>query len=814
MLVTFDILRIKMIAASLLMLFSFSAFGQSNELDLQLTEEEKTWIADHPVITSTNEMEWAPLDFVHDGEPLGFSIDYLNLVSSKVGLKIEYINGYTWQELLNKLKKREIDMAQSIIQTPDRSEYLKFTRQYLDLPMVYFGRVGADRIQNIDDLKKKRIGVVVEAVPAIIYENDYPELNIVKFESTLEALKALSAGSIDVHADILPVSQYMIRTSMLPGIEVIGDRFYPETKEADYIRFAARSDWPILISILEKGMAVVTEEEFLKISDKWQTMQSSISTSDIELSLEERLWLSENNVIRVAADPTEAPLEFIDENGNISGVTGAYLDKIAKLLNVKFVSAGSTSWTDSISKVRSGEADVVTLVTATPAREEYLTFTEPYINVVHMIFAREGEEIYGNLDGLLGRKVAQVEGFAVKGFIERDHPEIEIVSAPSVADALQLVATGEADAYVGSMPMATYQIASEGLSNLTVVGDTPYRGENGFAIRKDLPHLASAMQKALSHITADERGEISRQWLGLQQEQVVDYQLVFRVVLIAAIIVAAILLWNYSLRREVARRTVVEKKLVFLQERAESAQADAEAANAAKSNFLANMSHEIRTPLNAIIGFSDAMLSGVGGKITVQKHKEYLADIRDSGEHLATVIKDILDLSKIEAGKWRLTESEFLLDECIREALKMLNSQIEKKSLKFEYQPDQAVLDLKIFGDGVAIKRIFINLFSNAIKFTPSGGRIGCRVERLRNGRVTVEISDTGIGIPKERLSHVLNPFEQSHKEYDLNEEGTGLGLSIVKNLAELHNVKFTLDSEVGVGTKATIDFPSKRIRN
>jgi len=213
----------------LLCLINANSMAQDIDPKVELTPEEIAWIKEHPVITSTNEMEWAPLDFVDNGEAIGFSIDYLNLVSLKVGLKIEYVNGYVWDVLLAKLEAKEIDMAQSIIKTPDREVYLNFTDPYLNLPMVYFGREGADRINSTEDLKGKRIGVVIESISDRIYTEDYSHLNIIKFDSTVEALKALSAGAIDIHADILPVSRYMIRTNLLPGIEVVGDKFFPET---------------------------------------------------------------------------------------------------------------------------------------------------------------------------------------------------------------------------------------------------------------------------------------------------------------------------------------------------------------------------------------------------------------------------------------------------------------------------------------------------------------------------------------------------------------------------------------------------------
>ena len=796
----------------LLCLINANSMAQDIDPKVELTPEEIAWIKEHPVITSTNEMEWAPLDFVDDGEAIGFSIDYLNLVASKVGLKIEYVNGYAWDVLLAKLEAKEIDMAQSIIKTPDREVYLNFTDPYLNLPMVYFGREGADRINSIEDLKGKRIGVVIESISDRIYTEDYSHLNIIKFDSTVESLKALSAGAIDIHADILPVSRYMIRTNLLPGIEVVGDKFFPETENADLIRLAARKDWPELNSILSKGMAAVSAMEFRDIAEKWQTQQNFVISDGIGLTPEEKTWLSANRVIDVSIDLNQAPLEFLDDEGNISGMTGAYLKLIGDKLGIEFRNGGAENWQQALEKIKSGDTQLITFASITEERREFLTFIASYIDVVHMVFARENGEIYGNLDSLSGRKIAQVNGDAIKESIERDYPTIEVVGAETSADALRMVALGEVDAFVGSIPNVTNIVNTEGLTNITVVGDTPYRAENAFGIRKDLPLLASAMQKALRSVSAEEKAEISRAWIGFQSEPEINYTLVWQVLFIGLVIVVLILIWNYGLRREVERRKEIERELIKSQRVAKLAQSEAEQANQAKSAFLANMSHEIRTPLNAIIGFSEAMLGGVGGDVKSDRHKEYLTDIKKSGEHLSTVIKDILDLSKIEAGKWQIEENTFNFEKSIKEVFTMLSPQAEAKNITLIYDAEDKISSATVSGDESAIKRIFINLISNSIKFTGDDGYVECNVSANRNGNIVVDIKDNGIGIPSDRIDKVLNPFEQVHADSDLNEEGTGLGLSIVQKLVELHNGKFKLESEYGLGTTASITIPSNGI--
>lgn len=785
--------------------------------DFILSSEEQIWISEHPIIRATNEMDWPPIDFVRAGEPTGFAIDYLNLVAEKVGLNIEYVNGYTWNELMELVRVRDIDLAHSLIQTDERSKFLDFTHSYIELTTGYYGRVGADRIEKVEDLKGKRIGFTRGSGVYNLHKAQYPDFEYVEFDSAKDTLVALVGGGIDVALSKIAIADYIISESFIIGIEIIGSAVANGISNEEHHRFGTRKDWPLLVGILEKGMAAVSVEEFHKISDKWQAEYRD--RSNVGLTTDELKWLAANKVIKVAFDPAIPPVEFIDENGKMSGVSAAYLEKIEKKLNVRFEWIGNETFQKGVESIENKQADMFSAIAPTAERLKFLTYTDSFLDTSPMIFSRSGGDVIGDMEGLIGKRVAQVAGFSLNEYIKQDYPDLEMVEVSTVADALRLVSAGKVDAHIGSVPITSYNIAAESLTNLAVVGVTPYKSNIAMAIRSELPLLASAMQKALDSITERERAEILRDWLVLKTETTINYKTIWAVVAGAIFIIALIVIWNVGLRREIRRRRVAEEELTFSRMEAEQAKIVAEAAkleadlaNMAKSTFLANMSHEIRTPLNAIIGFSDVMLSGIFGEIKEARYISYLNDIKDSGEHLATVINDILDLSKIEAGKWKLNEEEFSLDSGIDDAMRMLNAQALQKNLTFVKGQGEKGLSLNLYGDPHSIKRAVINIISNAVKFTEDGGQVICSVSQDNNGNAIITVEDSGIGIPADRINQVLIAFEQAEGTHNLNEEGTGLGLPIVKQLVELHGGRFSLKSEMGIGTTATIMLPAERV--
>jgi two-component system cell cycle sensor histidine kinase PleC len=230
----------------------------------------------------------------------------------------------------------------------------------------------------------------------------------------------------------------------------------------------------------------------------------------------------------------------------------------------------------------------------------------------------------------------------------------------------------------------------------------------------------------------------------------------------------------------------------------------AEEANQAKSKFLANMSHELRTPLNAIIGFSEIMGSGMFGALGSDKYREYCRDIHGSGEYLLDVINDILDMSKIEAGRLKLDLESVELGRELDDALRVVTTRAQEKNLDVS---SKIASDIYLKADRRALKQIALNLLSNAVKFTPEAGRITVR-GRLSRGAVVIGIQDSGIGIPREALRKLGRPFEQVESQLTKTHHGSGLGLAIAKSLVELHGGVMRIRSTLGVGTTVVVRLP------
>ena len=236
----------------------------------------------------------------------------------------------------------------------------------------------------------------------------------------------------------------------------------------------------------------------------------------------------------------------------------------------------------------------------------------------------------------------------------------------------------------------------------------------------------------------------------------------------------------------------------------------AESANQSKSQFLANMSHELRTPLNAVLGFSEVMMSEIMGPLGDRRYHEYAKDIHDAGSHLLDIIDDILDMSKIEAGHFALDAQWIDVADLIGETLRLIGARAREGGLTVvrEIEPNLPPL----YADLRSVKQILLNLLGNAVKFTPSGGKVTVAARLLPSRGLALSVSDTGLGIAAQDIPQALKPFGQIERALSRRHGGVGLGLPLSKHLAELHDGTLEIASEPGKGTNVSVYFPPARV--
>ena len=256
-----------------------------------------------------------------------------------------------------------------------------------------------------------------------------------------------------------------------------------------------------------------------------------------------------------------------------------------------------------------------------------------------------------------------------------------------------------------------------------------------------------------------------------------------------------------AIKEDISQRKRMEREIV-------TARNQAQAASRSKSQFLANMSHELRTPLNAIIGFSEIIRDkALGGDID-ERYAGYAEDINISGRHLLDLVNEILDLSKIEAGHFTISPESVDLQDVCRGMIRVMTLEAQKRSLdlRVDLSPDLPPLMADLRG----LKKIILNLLSNALKFTPEGGQVTLRAARSEDGGVSIAVSDTGVGIPEDQIERVMLPFEQIDNQYSRSGGGTGLGLALISGLTDLHGGRVHIDSRVGEGTTVIVSFPPR----
>lgn len=534
------------------MTINLFAHSDSSSIPLELSEEEILWLYNQDEIVLSLDYSNPPMNFITDsGFYRGITIDYLELISEKLNIEIRF-SGDNWENALADAMEHRTDGILNAAIKDERKTKLNFTNSYFESPLAIAVQKGSPVIYTLRDLSGKTIAIVEDSIRIDIIRSQVADAIIVEVENVSEGIKLLSEGKVDAYFDDLPVIQHNLDTLFLSNLE-LALLFYSETAGKSHI--GLRNDSPELHSIFNKAIDSITQEEHREILNNWFSISDGLHVEyELFLTEEEKQWLSEHPVIRVAADPQWAPIESINSNGTYEGISIDYLDAIEDLIGIEFEYATGT-WKDMLEMGESGEIDIFSSLAETDERLNHYIFSEPYFSFPVVIYSTSDKGFIPNIKRLADFKVVLVEGYAISEWVVKDNPDFEIIYTQTISDALKMLRSGEADYYLGNIVTTGHYIKQLKLTDIKVAGDTPYVFTNQIGIRKELLPLKNILDKAIQSLPEYKKDDIYTEWIPLSYEIGINYRLIVQIGIVVLIVILLILIWNYRLSKEVSERT-------------------------------------------------------------------------------------------------------------------------------------------------------------------------------------------------------------------------------------------------------------------
>ncbi len=479
---------------------------------IELSPIERAWIEAHPVIRVHNEKDWPPFNYFEYGSPRGLSIDYMNLVAEKLGINVEYVSGPSWNEFLEMVKRKELDVMLNIVKTEDRMKYLLYTEPYIKNPNVMVSSQESP-YETIQALFGKTVAFPKGFFYEEVLTKSFPQIKRLPVEDTLASLKAVTFGRADAALGEAAVMRTLINKNLLTGLRISGEVSIGNP-DLTNLRLGVRDDRPLLHTALMKAMAAVMPEEMTQIRQKWAMADKrEIFAGDktIPFSAAERAWLAEHKTIRFTGDPDWLPQEAFTSTGQYIGIVADILDLLEARLGILFERVPVKTWNEAVRMAEAAEVDVLSETTS--SERDTMTFTRPYLGFPVVIIAKQGAQPISNPGELKGKRVAVVKGYGYVIPLRRQFPYLDYVAVDAVRDGLMRLSAGEVDAFISAVPTASHLMSELGLTNLKVVGSTGLSIDLGFGVRKDTPVLVSILNKALAGITEEEKLKIRQKWV-------------------------------------------------------------------------------------------------------------------------------------------------------------------------------------------------------------------------------------------------------------------------------------------------------------
>ena len=715
-----------------------------------------------------------------DGQRRGYSYEYQQAVAAHTGWKYEYVEG-SWAELMSMLKNGEIDLLGGISYAKERSASMLFS----ELPMgedkyyLYVDLSNTDiSASNLPTLNGKRIGVMPDTLSArqfYEWEKSYgvntQQADII---STDDARQKLQNHEID--GFVLNESPQWERDNIFPAL-LVG---------SSYNYFAVSKKRPDLKVELDQAMQKIERENPFYTDDLYKRY---LSANSIEtLTDEEQNWLEQHGAVRIGYLKNDVGVSFADtESGETVGIINDYVSLASGCLGkqaIEFQLTGFDSQEEELQALKDNRIDMIFHMNQNPYEAEQndiiLSNTVFEVNVAVLTGVEKFDE---NKKNTVAVSRSNLLG---KWYISFNYPFWKIKEYDSSAEVEKAVQSGEADCFVVKAGQSLKTLADSKMRSVFLTKSST----SCFAVTRENTTLMNILNKTIQtlpdsrlssqfYVYENEPGKVTL------TEYIKDNLLVVSSGFIGAVLV---IVWI----------------IVYLLIKARKAQIQAEKANAAKSDFLFNMSHDIRTPMNALLGYNELMKR----ELTDPKLLDYQEKMEQSGNLLLSIINNVLDMARIESGKVELDEDYVKIRDIYQGIYKIFQVEAEKKGIHLEMEYD--VQHEHVICDETKNREIFLNLISNAVKYTASGGKVTIRITELDCDRedyvrIRTQVIDTGIGMSEEFLPSLFEAFARERNTTAGKVAGTGLGMPIIKKYIDMMGGTIEAESKLGEGSKFTV---------
>lgn len=756
----------------------------------------------HAQDTRTVRVAFFPMEGFHNyseaGGYSGMDVAYLEELCTYTGWKIEYVNCSSWDDALDKLKAKEVDLVGSAQYSKERSQFYDYAKMSSGYTFgcLYVEKDSDIAFEDFEQMRDKRFGVVESYIQKNAFfeylkRNGIKSPKLQEYKTTKELQEAIRSGEIDIAVHSL--------TELSKGQCLVGKFAY---EQFYYITWKGNKELheELNLGIEELKMASpALEQELMSIYyGEWYENFAS----------DELQFINQNNTIRVGFYKDTQPLAYINAQGEYDGIYIRILKLAAKRsgLSIKFCPLERNHYWKQLL----GDGDIDFYVGANNtklAKDKDIVFTDAFMPYNAVVVSKNNY--------LLSEKESTIVLTKGRAYLAGSmNIKGNVIYCDSAKDCLKALEKGEADITLLNTIEYNYHSKNERFSNLIEWDNYRFQSGTTLAASKESDKvLLNVMNKSLRMVTASEKEDIINQYMNISYDsyEIMDYLYQTKDVIILSIIILAIILAFVFVIVHVRKKSyhMLEKKNGELQ----FAIQEAEKANQAKTQFLSHMSHDIRTPINGIMGMlniADAHPEDL------KRQMECRGKIKASAEHLLSLINDVLDISKLESGNVEFAMETFRLNDLLNNCAVIVGGQALNKNvkLKTDFGETGEMPHEYFVGSPLHIKQVLINIAGNAVKYNKPMGSVYFRCHQISEedgiAQMCFEISDTGIGIGEEYIKHIFEPFTQEEGGARTNYQGTGLGMTITKNLVDKMGGTIDIKSELGKGSIFTVILPMK----